>query len=97
MVSRDIEQHSELTQNLISILQDIYPEKDGSFLNDFAEGLANQAQKNPSPHSPTTQTLENTFAVILLLAEQHSCPLCCYGRLIKSVQLQLHAADAEQR
>ena len=54
MVSRDIEQHSELTQNLISILQDIYPEKDCSFLNNFAGDLANQAQTNLSPRARGT-------------------------------------------
>ena len=44
MVLRAIkEQHNGLKQNLICILQDLYPEIDYSSLNNFAEELANQA------------------------------------------------------
>ena len=44
MVSRAIEQHSELKQNLIRILNDIYPEIHSSRLDNFAEDLANLAK-----------------------------------------------------
>ena len=66
MVSRDIEQHSELTQNLISILQDIYPEKDCSFLNNFAGHLANQALKNLSPRGHRDRELWSASDVLLI-------------------------------
>ena len=66
MVSRDIEQHSELTQNLISILQDIYPEKDCSFLNKFAGALANKAQKNLSPRGNRDRALWSASDVLLI-------------------------------
>ncbi len=49
MVSRAIEQHSELKQNLFCILNDIYPEIHSSRLDDFAEDLANLASENQSP------------------------------------------------
>ena len=48
MVSRAIEQHSGLKQNLINIMQDIYPETDSLFLDKFAADIANQALKNQS-------------------------------------------------
>ena len=66
MVSRDIEQHSELTQNLISILQDIYPEKDCSFLNKFAGDLADKAQKNLSPRDNRDRALWSASDVLLI-------------------------------
>ena len=66
MVSSDIEQHSELTQNLISILQDIYPEKDCSFLNNFAGHLANQALKNLSPRGHRDRALWSASDVLLI-------------------------------
>ena len=48
MVSRAIEQHSQLKQNLIRILNDIYPEIHSSLLDHFAEDLANLASENQS-------------------------------------------------
>ena len=52
MVLRAIkEQHNGLKQNLICILQDLYPEIDYSFLNNFAEELANQATE----YQPSTR------------------------------------------
>ena len=49
MISRAIEQHSELKQNLFCILNDIYPEMHTSLLDNFAEDLANLASENQSP------------------------------------------------
>ena len=46
MVSRAIERRNGLKQKLIGILQDIYPEIHSSVLNNFAQDLANLAQKN---------------------------------------------------
>ena len=48
MDSRAIERHSELRQNLFRILNDIYPETHTSFLDNFAEDLANLASENQS-------------------------------------------------
>ena len=48
MVSRDIERRNGLKQNLIGILQDIYPEIHSSVLDNFAEDLASLVQKNKS-------------------------------------------------
>ena len=80
MVSRAIERHSGLTQNLIRILQDIYPEIDPSFLNNFAEELANQAQKNQSSDRARDSALWSESDVLLIaypdnINSQNTSPL----------------------
>ena len=62
MVSRAIEQHSELKQNLFCILNDIYPEMRSLFLDNFAEDLANLASENQSPNEFKNRSLWSTLA-----------------------------------
>ena len=66
MVSRAIEQHSELKQNLFRILNDIYPEMRSSLLDNFAEGLANLASENQSPDEFKNCSLWSANDVLLI-------------------------------
>ena len=66
MVSRAIEQHSELKQNLFCILNNIYPEMRSSFLDNFAEELANLALENQSPDEFKNCSLWSANDVLLI-------------------------------
>tara|TARA_B100000989_G_scaffold293089_1_gene269958 strand:- start:1704 stop:3458 length:1755 start_codon:yes stop_codon:yes gene_type:complete len=66
MVSRDTELHSGVLQKLSSILQDIYPEIDSSFLNDFSEDLADQARKNQSANGFRQGELWSASDILLI-------------------------------
>ncbi len=66
MVSRAIEQHSELKQNLFCILNDIYPEMCSSLLDNFAEDLANLASENQSPDEFKNRSLWSANDVLLI-------------------------------
>ena len=66
MVSRAIGQHSGLTQNLINILQDIYPETDSLFLDNFAADIANQALKHQSSKGLGGRELWSANDVLLI-------------------------------
>ena len=66
MVSRDTERRNGLKQNLIGILQDIYPETHSSFLDNFAEDLANLAQKNKSSDGSRDRSLWSENDVLLI-------------------------------
>ena len=66
MVSRAIERHSELKQNLFCILNDIYPETHTSFLDNFAEDLANLASENQSPDGFRNRSLWSANDVLLI-------------------------------
>ena len=66
MVSRAIEQHSELKQNLFCILNDIYPEMRSSLLDNFAEDLANLASENQSPDEFKNRSLWSANDVLLI-------------------------------
>ena len=66
MVSRDIELRNGLKQNLIGILQDIYPEIHSSVLNNFAQDLANLAQKNKSSDGFRDRALWSENDVLLI-------------------------------
>ncbi len=60
------ERHNGLKQNLICILQDLYPEIDYSFLNNFAEELANQAIENQPSKRLMGSTLWSEHDVLLI-------------------------------
>jgi len=82
MVSRAIEQHSGLKQNLINILQDIYPETDSLFLDNFATDIASQALKNQSSERLGGRELWSANDVLLIaypdnLSSQNTSPLQC--------------------
>ena len=66
MVSRAIEQHSELKQNLFCILNDIYPEMHSSLLDNLAEDLANLASENQSPDEFKNRSLWSANDVLLI-------------------------------
>ena len=66
MVSRAIEQHSELKQNLFCILNDIYPEIHTSVLNHLAEDLANMASEKQSPDGFGGRSLWSENDVLLI-------------------------------
>ena len=66
MVSRAIEQHSELKPNLIGILNDIYPEIHSSLLDNFAEDLANLAVENRSSDGFRDHALWSENDVLLI-------------------------------
>ena len=82
MVSRAIEQHSGLKQNLINILQDIYPETDSLSLDNFATDIASQALKNQSSEGLGGRELWSANDVLLIaypdnLSSQNTSPLQC--------------------
>ena len=82
MASRAIEQHSGLKQNLINILQDIYPETDSLSLDNFATDIANQALKNQSSGRLGGRELWSANDVLLIaypdnLSSQNTSPLQC--------------------
>lgn len=66
MVSRAIEQHSELKQNLICILNNIYPKIHSSLLDNFANDLANLASENRSPDGFRNRPLWSANDVLLI-------------------------------
>ena len=66
MVSRAIEQHSELKQNIFCILNDIYPEMRSSLLDNFAGDLANLASENQSPDEFKNLSLWSANDVLLI-------------------------------
>ena len=66
MVSRVTERHSELKQNLISILQDIYPEISSSFLDNLANELVNLARKKRSADKSRDRSLWSANDVLLI-------------------------------
>ena len=66
MVSRTIEQHSELKQNLFRILNDIYPEMRSSLLDNFAEDLANLVSENRLPDEFKNRSLWSANDVLLI-------------------------------
>ena len=66
MVSRDIEWRNGLKQNLIGILQDIYPEIHSSILDNFAEDLANLVRKNRSSDGFSDRALWSEDDVLLI-------------------------------
>ena len=87
MVSRAIEQHSGLKQNLINILLDIYPETDSLFLNNFAADIANQALKNQSSERLGGRELWSANDVLLIaypdnLNSQNTSPLQCLKKFL---------------
>ena len=66
MVSRAIEQHSDLKQNILRILNDIYPEMRSSLLDNFAEDLAHLALENQSPDEFKSRPLWSANDVLLI-------------------------------
>ena len=66
MVSKAIERHNRLKQNLISILNDIYPEIRSSLLDNFVEDLANLAVKNQSSDELRDRSLWSANDVLLI-------------------------------
>ena len=87
MVSRAIEQHSGLKQNLINILQDIYPETDSLSLDNFATDIANQALKNQSSGRLGGRELWSANDVLLIaypdnLNSQNTSPLQCLKKFL---------------
>ena len=66
MVSKAIEQHSGLKQNLIGILNDIYPEIHSSLLDNTADYLANLALENQSLDGSRDRALWSANDVLLI-------------------------------
>ena len=87
MASRAIEQHSGLKQNLINILQDIYPETDSLFLDNFATDIASQALKNQSSERLGGRELWSANDILLIaypdnLSSQNTSPLQCLKKFL---------------
>ena len=87
MGSKAIERHSGLKQNLLSILQDIYSNIDYSFLDKFAEDLANQALKNQSSDGFRGRELWSASDVLLIaypdnIKSQNTPPLQSLHRFL---------------
>ena len=66
MVSSAIEQRSELKQNLIGILNQLYPETHSALLDSFAGDLANLASENQLSNGSRKRSLWSANDVLLI-------------------------------